>query len=63
MQLPSDPAAIRHNLPRQLTPFVGRQQELTQIVQLLADPHCCLLTLIGPGGIGKTRLAIAAATT
>ena len=47
-----------HNLPRQLTPFVGRKAELAKIATLLADPACCLLTLVGPGGIGKTRLAI-----
>ncbi len=50
-----------HNLPSQPTPFVGRQQELTEIARLLADPACRLLTLVGPGGIGKTRLALEAA--
>lgn len=47
-----------HHLPRQLTPFVGRQDELGNIARRLADPSCRLLTLVGPGGIGKTRLAI-----
>ncbi len=47
------------NLPEQATAFVGRQRELTQIDQLL-DAHR-LVTLCGPGGIGKTRLALAAA--
>ncbi|MCL5998447.1 MAG: tetratricopeptide repeat protein [Chloroflexi bacterium] len=46
------------NLPRQRTPFIGRENELAQIKGLLADPACRLLSLIGPGGIGKTRLAI-----
>lgn len=41
-----------------LTPFIGRQRELAEITALLADPACRLLTLVGPGGIGKTRLAI-----
>lgn len=50
-----------HNLPRQLTPFVGRAAELAQIEELLANPMCAWLTLLGPGGIGKTRLALAAA--
>jgi predicted ATPase/DNA-binding CsgD family transcriptional regulator len=46
--------------PIQQTPFVGRQEELSEIAALLVDPACCLLTLVGPGGIGKTRLAIEA---
>jgi predicted ATPase/DNA-binding SARP family transcriptional activator len=50
-----------HNLPAQLTPFVGRESELAEIADLLARPACRLLTLVGPGGIGKTRLALAAA--
>lgn len=50
-----------HNLPPQPTPFVGREEELAQISAQLADPACRLLTLIGPGGIGKTRLALQAA--
>jgi predicted ATPase len=37
---------------------VGRQRELADIVRRLTDPACRLLTLIGPGGIGKTRLAL-----
>ena len=51
----------RHNLPEQFTPFIGRTQELEQIARRLAAPHCRLLTVVGPGGIGKTRLAIRAA--
>ncbi|MCA9972969.1 MAG: tetratricopeptide repeat protein, partial [Anaerolineales bacterium] len=50
-----------HNLPPASTPFVGREAELAQVRQQLADPGCRLLTLLGPGGIGKTRLALAAA--
>src|SRR5262245_659015 len=45
-----------HNLPVQLTSFIGRGRELSQIKQLLTTTH--LLTLTGPGGIGKTRLAL-----
>ncbi|MCE7982922.1 MAG: hypothetical protein DYG89_17195 [Caldilinea sp. CFX5] len=49
-----------HNLPPQNTPFVGRQQEVAELIHRLADPACRLLTIVGPGGIGKTRLAMAA---
>ena len=51
-----------HNLPTQLTLFIGRMDELTQIAERLAAPNCRLLTLVGAGGIGKTRLALQAAT-
>jgi DNA-binding SARP family transcriptional activator/predicted ATPase len=50
-----------HNLPPQPTPFIGREVELDEIRQLLANPGCRLLTLVGPGGIGKSRLALEAA--
>lgn len=50
------------HLPRQLTALVGRTTEFTQIRQQLLDPACRLLTLVGPGGIGKTRLAVEVAT-
>lgn len=53
---------IAHQLPAQLTPFLGRQDELGRITNRLADPDCRLLTLVGPGGIGKTRLALQAAS-
>lgn len=52
----------RHNLPAQSTTFIGRETEQAQLAALLADPHCRLLTLVGPGGIGKTRLALQAVT-
>lgn len=54
------PPVSQHNLPAPLTPFIGRETESAQIVERLADSACRLLTLIGPGGIGKTRLALAA---
>jgi transcriptional regulator with XRE-family HTH domain len=47
----------------QLTPFVGRATELWEVAHLLTDPACRLLTLVGLGGIGKTRLAIEVAQT
>ncbi|MBI1878963.1 MAG: NACHT domain-containing protein, partial [Chloroflexi bacterium] len=48
----------QHNLPVQATPFVGRERELAELSRQLANPACRLLTLTGPGGIGKTRLAL-----
>jgi DNA-binding SARP family transcriptional activator len=58
--LPGSPAPT-HNLPPDPTPFIGRELELAQVATQLADPDCRLLTIFGPGGIGKTRLAIQAA--
>ena len=49
------------NLPSPRTSFVGRRDELQEIDRLLEDPSCRLLTLVGPGGVGKTRLALEAA--
>ncbi len=63
LPLPMDLAALwpTHNLPVQSTPFIGRDKELAQIADRLTDPVCRLLTLVGSGGIGKTRLALQAA--
>lgn len=46
------------NLPVPLTSLVGRETELGKIGDLLMTPECRLITLVGPGGIGKTRLAL-----
>ena len=51
----------RHNLPLQPTPFIGREQELAEVISLLEPSDARLVTLVGPGGMGKTRLAIEAA--
>jgi DNA-binding SARP family transcriptional activator/predicted ATPase len=47
-----------HNLPVSLTPFVGRDAELDELQAFLENPNCRLLTILGPGGSGKTRLAL-----
>ncbi len=52
----TEAAASRHNLPAQLTPFIGREREMNEVRRLLGETR--LLTLTGPGGTGKTRLAL-----
>ncbi len=54
--LPADPPHPRHNLPDFLTAFVGRDADIAQVKQAIASAR--LLTLTGPGGGGKTRLAL-----
>ena len=48
------------NLPLQATPFIGRETELAHITRFLHQPEVRLLSLVGPSGVGKTRLGIQA---
>lgn len=49
-----------HNLPAQPTPFVGREAELAELARLIADDSTRMLAILGPGGVGKTRLSLEA---
>lgn len=55
---PSTTDVGRH-LPAQTTPFLGREEEMAHLGRLWADPATRLVTIVGPGGMGKTRLALA----
>jgi predicted ATPase/DNA-binding SARP family transcriptional activator len=55
------PNAPAHRVPLPAAPLVGRQEELIYILSRMNDPNCRLLTILGPGGIGKTRLVLEAA--
>lgn len=50
------------NFPAQATPFVGRKNDIHAVMSRMTDPEVRLLTLTGPGGIGKTRLAVETAS-
>jgi DNA-binding SARP family transcriptional activator len=54
---PAGPAA-QPALPLQPTAFVGREAELVDLAEMLETPACRLVTIVGPGGVGKTRLAL-----
>ncbi len=55
LAIPTDP---RHNLPASNTPLIGRETLMRQVRQWLVKPEVRLVTLLGSGGIGKTRLAL-----
>ncbi len=53
------PLKARHNLPAETTPLIGRKLEIAQVSQLLTQERQRLVTILGPGGMGKTRLGLA----
>lgn len=55
---PGASQAKRYRLPEDLTPFIGRQENACRLAALLEDPGVRLVSLVGPGGSGKTRLAV-----
>src|SRR5688500_13485786 len=61
----SSPERIAHpnNLPAQVTSFIGREAEVAQLREWLFSGRTRLLTLTGPGGVGKTRLAMQVAAS
>lgn len=54
----TQPPDRKDNLPAFLTPLIGRQQELIELRDQIGNPDCRLLTIMGTGGSGKTRLAL-----
>ena len=60
-EFPPLKSLYRTNLPVAATPFLGRKHELAEVLQLMEQSDVRLLTLTGPGGTGKTRLALQAA--
>ncbi len=56
-------SALPHTLPAALTSFVGREAEIARLTDYLATPTTRLITLVGEGGVGKTRLALQVAHT
>jgi DNA-binding SARP family transcriptional activator/predicted ATPase len=60
IEMVSPASLTQQKMPHPTTAFIGRREELHQIRELLAAPSCRLLTILGPGGCGKTRLAISA---
>jgi predicted ATPase/DNA-binding SARP family transcriptional activator len=58
----TDTRPTLYNFPVQVTPFIGRKYDIDQLCNYLAQPTCRLLTIVGAGGMGKTRLVVEAAS-
>src|SRR5919106_3815139 len=58
---PLTAAQAPYQLPHPVTRLVGREQDIASVANLLADPDTRLVTILGPGGVGKSRLALAVA--
>ena len=56
------PSTHPHNLPPQPTPFIGREQELAEVARLIEEQEYRLISLVGQGGSGKTRIALQVAS-
>jgi predicted ATPase/DNA-binding SARP family transcriptional activator len=56
LEIPTPDTRVEGNLPQALSSFVGRQTDIETVTELIAEHR--LVTLVGPGGVGKTRLAI-----
>lgn len=54
----SQPARMPYLLPASPAPLFGRERERARILELLQQPNCRIVSLLGPGGVGKTRLAL-----
>jgi hypothetical protein len=55
---PGRTANFRRTLPLQATAFIGREEEVQELLEQIKAPNCRLLSIVGPGGIGKTRLGL-----
>jgi len=58
--IPRSMNAYKHNLPAQATPFLGRQEAVNDLIHRFTEGDARMITLLGPGGFGKTRLALQA---
>jgi DNA-binding SARP family transcriptional activator/predicted ATPase len=58
VDVPTPETRIITNLPAQSTAFIGRETQMSELLRYLEDDNCRLVTIVGPGGIGKTRLAL-----
>lgn len=61
MREEADATGTTYRLPRPTTPFIGREAEIATVTHFVRDPAVPLVSILGPGGMGKTRLALAVA--